>query len=187
MQEKTKYLIWCRVFSPSYRSFRKCHLDEFQPSPFLGRNIITVPVKNGGRWYGWLTSEETSCNNASINCFNYSVDNSILYAESNACGIIYIPIIEITFENYNIHVLHDLPKWYIYRLINISSWKIVEKIGHDHMGYTQWQVHSPGKRDDTIYLQDSVTVPIKLGFRTLTCTTMRQGAWLVVVYSNTES
>ena len=45
---------------------------------------------------------------------NDIVDNSILYAEGNACGIIAIISIEITFDNYHIHVLHDLPKRYIY-------------------------------------------------------------------------
>ena len=53
---------------------------------------------------------ETSFNEASITYFNNRTNNIILDAEYNACGIIYIPIIEITFENYNIHVLHDLPK-----------------------------------------------------------------------------
>ena len=68
----------------------------------------------GGRWYGWLTAGETSCKNASINYFNYKVDNSILYAEGNACGIISIPIIERNFDNDHINVLHDLPKQYTY-------------------------------------------------------------------------
>ena len=68
----------------------------------------------GGRWYGWLTGEETSCANASITSFNDSVDNSVLDSEFNSYGIIDILIIEITFDNDWIHVLHDLPKRYIY-------------------------------------------------------------------------
>ena len=34
--------------------------------------------------------------------------------EGNACGIITIHSIESTFDNDHIHVLHDLPKQYIY-------------------------------------------------------------------------
>ena len=117
MQGETKLLIWCRGLPPSCRTVRKCHFDEFQPSPFLGTNNITVPVKNGSRWYGWLTAEETSWKNASITYFNGRVDNIILGAEGNACGIIAIPSIKITFENCHIHVLHNLPKRYIYKYL----------------------------------------------------------------------
>ena len=35
-------------------------------------------------------------------------------AEGNTCGIISIPIIESTFDNDHIHVLHILPKGYIH-------------------------------------------------------------------------
>ena len=55
-----------------------------------------------------------NCKNALTTYFNDSVDDSILDAEGDACGIISIPSIEITFENYHIHVLHYLPKRYIY-------------------------------------------------------------------------
>ena len=114
MQDETKLMIQFRGLSPSSRIVTQCHLEEFWPSPFLERNNITVPVKKGGRWYGWLTSGEISCKNAPITYFNDSVDNIILDAEVNACGIIAIPSIEITFGNDRIHVLHDLPKQYIY-------------------------------------------------------------------------
>ena len=99
---------------PSSRTVKQWHWDKFQPSTFLGINNITVLVKNGSRWYGWLTSEETSCKNTLITSFNYSVDNSILDVEGNAGGIIFVPIIKITFDNYYIHVLHNLPKKYIF-------------------------------------------------------------------------
>ena len=46
--------------------------------------------------------------NASITPLN--VDNSILDGESNAYGMISIPMIEITFDNEYIHVLHDTEK-----------------------------------------------------------------------------
>ena len=58
MKDKTKLIIWCRGLSPSSRTVRQFHLNSFQPSPFPGINNITVPVKKGSRWYGWLTSEE---------------------------------------------------------------------------------------------------------------------------------
>ena len=86
------------------------YLDEFQPSPFIGINNITVTVKKGSRLYWWLTTEEKFWKNASITYFNKIIDNIILDAEGNACGIIAIPSIEITFDNYHIHLLHDLPK-----------------------------------------------------------------------------
>ena len=63
---------------------------------------------------------------------------------------------------------------------------IVEKTGHGHMIYTLCHIHSLGRRDNSIYLQDSVAGPIKSGLGKLTCTTMRPGAWLVVIYWNTE-
>ena len=76
--------------------------------------IKTVPVKMGGRCYGWLTPVEKSYNNYSIAYFNGSVDISILDVENNICGIIAIPSIESTFDNEHIHVLHYQPKIYIY-------------------------------------------------------------------------
>ena len=54
------------------------------------------------------------CKNISITYFNDSIDNSILDAEGNACGIIAIPITESNFDNDYIHVLHYLKKLYIY-------------------------------------------------------------------------
>ena len=93
MQYETKFLIWFRGWYPSSSTVRQCHLDEFQPYPFIGINNITVYVKKGSRWSVWLTAEETSCKNASIYYFNDSVDNSILEAEGNECGVIAIPSI----------------------------------------------------------------------------------------------
>ena len=46
----------------------------------------------------------------SITYFNDSVDKSILDAEGNSYVIIAIPIIECTFDNDHIHVLHYIPK-----------------------------------------------------------------------------
>ena len=69
---------------------------------------MTADVKSGGKWSGWLTSG--SGKNSSIAYFNYSVDKIIMDAEGNSCGIIFIPSIEITFENDYIHVLHNPPK-----------------------------------------------------------------------------
>ena len=77
--------------------------------PFLGKKL-NVTIQKGNIWYEWFFAKETSCNNASKDYFNASVDNSIMDDEGNACGIIDIPWIEITFDNDHIHVLHDLPK-----------------------------------------------------------------------------
>ena len=85
-------------------------MDEFQTSPFLGNNHINVPIQKAGRLYDWFVAGETICKNDSITYFNDSTDNSILDTEVNACSIIAIPSIEITFENDHIHVLYDLPK-----------------------------------------------------------------------------
>ena len=43
---------------------------------------------------------------ASINFLN--VDEGILNNEGNTHGVISVPVIEITFENYYIHISHDI-------------------------------------------------------------------------------
>ena len=72
----------------------------------LGDNNITEDLQKDDRLSEWFTAEETSCMNDSINLIN--VDNSTVYTKGNAYGIIYIPIIESTFENDYIHILHYL-------------------------------------------------------------------------------
>ena len=109
-----------QYFSPYPRTVRQFNLDEFQLSPFLGINIITVPVKKGSRWYGWLTAEVGSCKNDSITYFKDVIYNSILDDKVNTCGIIDIHNIEVTFYNDHIHALHDIPNRYIYGYL-ISS------------------------------------------------------------------
>ena len=104
MQDEIQLLILCRGLSPFSRTVRQCHLDEFRLYPFIGRNIITAPVKKGSRQYERFAAELKSYNNDSSTYFNDSVDNSILYDEGNACGSIAIPSIEITFDNDHIHV-----------------------------------------------------------------------------------
>ena len=126
MQYETKLMIWFRDPTPSSRKVRQCQSDEFQPYPFLGINNITVPVKKGRKLFGWLTSKEKIFTNASITSFDDTVDNSILDAEGNVCGIITKPIIETTFDNDYIHVLHDITKRYIHgyfisKLINSEA------------------------------------------------------------------
>ena len=46
--------------------------------------------------------------------FNDSGYNSIMYAEGNSRGVIAMPRIERKFGNDHNHVLHDIPKRYIY-------------------------------------------------------------------------
>ena len=73
----------------------------------LSEYIISLYLlKKGVRVHGWLTAEEMFFKNYSINYFN---DNIIDY-DGNACGIIVITSIEITFENDHIHVLRYIPK-----------------------------------------------------------------------------
>ena len=83
---------------------------KFSTLSLSKKNNISVHIQKDSRWYEWSISGETSCKNASIAYFSDSIDNSILYAEGNACGILSIPIIEITFDNDHIHVFHYLPK-----------------------------------------------------------------------------
>ena len=101
IQDETKLLIWFSKLD--YGTWR-----YHNPISVLENNNITLTLQKGGRLYEWLTAKETSFNNASIIFTN--VDNSIIYTEGNACGIIAIPIIECIFENYHIHVSHDLSK-----------------------------------------------------------------------------
>ena len=119
MKYENKLLILCRGLYPPSRTVRQRHLDEFKPFPFLGINNITVPIQNGGRSYGWFTTEETSCTSSSIAFLN--VDNSTLYIEVISCGIIYIPIIAVTFDNHDIHILHYLKNQYIYGYFILNS------------------------------------------------------------------
>ena len=131
MKYETKLLIWYRGLSYSSRKIRNFHLDEFQPCTFFGKINITVPMKKGGIWYWWLTAGEKSWKNASITYFNDRIDNSILYAEGNSCELFAMPVIEITFDNDYIHLLHDLPKQYIFGyLISklISSETTIQKM-----------------------------------------------------------
>ena len=85
---------------------------NFPLPPFTIKKNYTLPILKGIIWSRWLITEEKSCMNASITSLN--VDNSILDGESNTYGMISIPMIEITFDNEYIHVLHDTGKWYIY-------------------------------------------------------------------------
>ena len=107
-------MIWFRDLNPSSRTVIQWNLYKFQPSNFLVRNNITVPLQKGIRWFGWLTADKTSFPNDSVTSLNDSVDKSILDAEFNACVIIATIIIEINIDNDYIHVLNDLPKQYIY-------------------------------------------------------------------------
>ena len=52
------------------------------------------------------------------------------------------------------------------------------------MGYIQCHIYSLGRRDDIIYLHDSVNGPIKSGLGELMFTTMLPEAWLVVEYGS---
>ena len=97
-------------FWPLFQDSQKRILESLQPYPFLENNNINVPIQKGIRRYEWFAAEWTSCKNASTTYFNDSVYNSILDAEGNTCGIISIPSIEITFDNYHIRVLDDIPK-----------------------------------------------------------------------------
>ena len=106
MQEGKNYWYGSGIWTPYYGIFIQWHLKESQPSPFLGGNNITVPLKQGSRWSGWFTTEETRCTNSKISFLN--IDNSTLYTEGNACGVISIPIIECDAENDYVHVSHDL-------------------------------------------------------------------------------
>ena len=58
-----------------------------------------------------------------INYFNDIFDNGIMDSEGNSCVIIAIPSIESNFDNYHIHVFHDIPKRYIhgYLISNLIS------------------------------------------------------------------
>ena len=74
---------------------------HYIPIPFLEDYNSTVPIKKGGRGYGWFTAEYTSCKNASITFLN--VDNSNLYTEGNVCSII-----ERKFYSDYTHILHGI-------------------------------------------------------------------------------
>ena len=86
----------------------------------------------------------------------------------------------ITYGPYQI-----LIRKYHWRLMKYFILKIIDKTGHGHMRQTQCHIKSLGRRDNTIYLQESMDGPKKSGLGKLTCTTMQPGAWLLVIYWNT--
>ena len=114
MQGETNFWYDSGIWSPLPGQLENGTWANFSPIPFLKNNNINVPIQKVSRWYEWFVSEEKGCNNDSTAYFNDGVDNSIIDSEGKACGIIAIPSIGITFDNENIHVLHDLPKLYIY-------------------------------------------------------------------------
>ena len=85
----------------------------------LEDNDSTASLQNGGRVFEWFTSEDTSCMNASINFLN--VDNISLCNESNACGIISVPVINRTIGNNYTHILYGPLKRCIYRCMISKS------------------------------------------------------------------
>ena len=85
---------------------------HFKPLPLFEYNNIIASIQNGGIGSECFDSEDTSWTNYSINFLN--TDEVTLYTEGNACGVTAIPDIEITFENYYIHILNSLSKQYIY-------------------------------------------------------------------------
>ena len=67
------------------------------------------------------------------------------------------------------------------RIIKHFILKIIEKPGHGHMRQTQCHICSLGRRDNIIYLHDSVIGSIKWGSGKLIFTTMQPEPWLVEV------
>ena len=72
-----------------------------------------------------------------------------------------------------------------WRLIKYFTLKIIGKTGHGHMEQTQCHIHSYGGRGSSVYLQDSVTGPIKSVLRKLLNTTIQPEAGLVILAGNT--
>ena len=71
---KPNYLYGSWSWTPSSRKISQWQLDSFQAFPFIGINIITLPIQKYIMWYGWFTTEEKSCTNDSITFIN--VDNN---------------------------------------------------------------------------------------------------------------
>ena len=65
--------------------------------------------------------------------------------------------------------------------------KITEKPGHGKMGYTHCQLHSLGRRDDRIYLHESLNGSIKSVLGKFLNTTIQPEACFVAVSWNAES
>ena len=64
---------------------------NYKPLLLLEDNVRTTIIQKCRRGPRWFTSEETSYTNAPINFHN--IDNSTLYTEGKAFGIIDIPVI----------------------------------------------------------------------------------------------
>ena len=99
-------------YPPNLGQLHNSIWKNLNPIPFLGDNNITVRLQNSGIWSGWFTTKEKICTNDSTTFLN--IDNSTLYTEVNAYGIISTPIIECTFDNEYVDIVHDISNQYIY-------------------------------------------------------------------------
>ena len=99
-------------YPPNLGQLHNSIWKNLNPIPFLGDNNITVRLQNSGIWSGWFTTKEKICTNDSTTFLN--IDNSTLYTEVNAYGIISTPIIKCTFDKYYVHIVHDISNQYIY-------------------------------------------------------------------------
>ena len=99
-------------YPPNLGQLHNSIWKNLNPIPFLGDNNITVRLQNSGIWSGWFTTKEKICTNDSTTFLN--IDNSTLYTEVNAYGIISTPIIKCTFDNEYVDIVHDISNQYIY-------------------------------------------------------------------------
>ena len=75
---------------------------HYNPFPFLEDNNSTSPLQKGVRGAEWFVTEETTYMKSASTSFNVYECN--LYTKGNSCGGIDIFVIEITFDNYYIHI-----------------------------------------------------------------------------------
>ena len=85
---------------------------HFNHISFLEYNNSTALIQKGGKISGWFTYEEKI--SKMIQLLSSVLITSPLYNKGNALIIIDITFIEIFFHNYYTHILHGLPKRYMY-------------------------------------------------------------------------
>ena len=85
----------------------------------------------------------------------------------------------ITYWHYQVFILKN--HW---KLMKYFILKIIEKPRHGNMRYTKCHIRSLGRRDNNIYLYDSLTGPIKSGCRKFLDDKMQPEAWSLIISLN---
>ena len=107
---------------------------HYDPRLLLEENTLTAPLQDGGGGVELSTAGETICSNAPRTFLNF--DEYTLSTEGNTCGDIATSVTEITLDDENIRILHDLSKRYVYGILGLKVKQIKD-------GSVEYEVNHP--------------------------------------------